>query len=149
MVVSKVNTVPLFHCSTAEQLPTSTSLNDKGILLCTPLVILYPICCTALCGNTVWEAEHRAAHGGGGEEATARAAKTTNTLMTVSLSATTSLEDIAAAGESSMGSVSSMGRWLQLSLSSLKARTVQRTVHLTVHLQHFTCAHAHRASCVL
>lgn len=59
------------------------------------------------------EAEHRAAHEDG-EKATARAAKRTGTLMAVSLSATTSLEDVAAAGGPSMR------RWLQVSLSSRK-----------------------------
>lgn len=62
-------------------------------------------------------AEHRAAHEDG-EKATARAAKRTGTLMAVSLSATTSLEDVAAAGGPSMR------RWLQVSLSSRKTRKI-------------------------
>ncbi|CAM9851560.1 unnamed protein product [Pylaiella littoralis] len=62
-------------------------------------------------------AEHRAAHDDG-ELATARAAASTRSLMAVSSSATTALEDIAEAGGPEMG------RWFQLSLSSRKSRTV-------------------------
>lgn len=59
------------------------------------------------------KAEHRAAHDDG-EVATARAASADGTLMAVSSSATTSLEDVASAGGPGMM------RWLQLSLSSRK-----------------------------
>lgn len=59
------------------------------------------------------KAEHRAAHDDG-ELATARAAADARALMAVSSSATTCLEDVAAAGGPSLK------RWLQLSLSSRK-----------------------------
>lgn len=58
-------------------------------------------------------AEQRAAHEEG-EEATGRAAGKMGTVMVVSSSSTTCLEDVAAAGGPSMK------RWLQLSLSSRK-----------------------------
>ncbi|CAB1115679.1 GOX/HAO [Ectocarpus sp. CCAP 1310/34] len=62
-------------------------------------------------------AEHRAAHDDG-ELATARAAAGTCSMMVVSSSATTALEDVATAGGPNMR------RWFQLSLSSRKNRAV-------------------------
>lgn len=65
---------------------------------------------TLTCYN---KAEHRAAHDDG-ELATAKGAAATSSLMVVSSSATTALEDVAAVGGPGMG------RWFQLSLSSRK-----------------------------
>lgn len=80
-----------------------------------------------------WAAEHRAAHDDG-ELATARAAASTRSLMAVSSSATTALEDVAAAGGPDMM------RWFQLSLSSRKVSSHRSRGHVilasTVAMQH-------------